>query len=162
MTKEAFAAFREITTRFPESKYAPDSLERMRYLTNALAGYEVHVARYYYNRGAYLAAANRAQATLTNYPKTPANEDALIVLVNSYDKLKMPQLRASNQIVVAILGQGRVAAADRGSDAMVEILVDRQGRAGRRFQARRRFHARRRSQARRRSHARRRFQVNVP
>jgi len=100
MTKEAFAAFREIATRFPDSKYAADSIERMRYLTNALAGYEVHVARYYYNRGAYVAAANRAQATLTNYPKTPANEDALIVLVNSYDKLQMPQLRDDAQRVL--------------------------------------------------------------
>ena len=100
MTKEAFAAFREIATRFPDSRYAPDSLERMRYLTNALAGYEVHVARYYYNRGAYVAAANRAQATLTNYPKTPANEDALILLVNSYDKLQMPQLRDDAQRIL--------------------------------------------------------------
>ena len=100
MTKEAFAAFREIATRFPDSKYAADSIERMRYLTNALAGHEVHVARYYYNRGAYVAAANRAQATLTNYPKTPANEDALIVLVNSYDKLQMPQLRDDAQRVL--------------------------------------------------------------
>jgi outer membrane protein assembly factor BamD len=100
MTKEAFAAFREIATRFPDSRYAADSIERMRYLTNALAGYEVHVARYYYNRGAYVAAANRAQATLTNYPKTPANEDALIVLVNSYDKLQMPQLRDDAQRIL--------------------------------------------------------------
>jgi outer membrane protein assembly factor BamD len=99
MTKEAFAAFREIATRFPDSRYAADSIERMRYLTNALAGYEVHVARYY-NRGAYVAAANRAQATLTNYPKTPANEDALIVLVNSYDKLQMLQLRDDAQRIL--------------------------------------------------------------
>ena len=89
MTKEAFGAFRELVTRFPDSKYAQDSAERMRYLTNALAGYEVHVARYYYNRGAYMAAVNRAQATLLNYPKTPANEDALILMVESYDKLGM-------------------------------------------------------------------------
>src|SRR6266567_234447 len=100
MTKESFGAFKELVTLFPNSKYAPDSIERMRYLTNALAGYEVHVARYYYNRGAYVAAANRAQATLTNYPKTPANEDALIVLVNSYDKLQMPQLRDDAQRVL--------------------------------------------------------------
>ncbi len=100
MTKEAFGAFREIATRFPDSRYAPDAIERMRYLTNALAGYEVHVARYYYNRGAYIAAANRAQATLTNYPKTPANEDALIVLVKSYDKLQMPQLRDDAQRIL--------------------------------------------------------------
>ncbi|TMG84107.1 MAG: outer membrane protein assembly factor BamD [Betaproteobacteria bacterium] len=93
MTKESFAAFRELATRFPDSRYAADAVERMRYLNNALAAYEVHVAEYYYNRGAYLAAVNRAQAALTNYPKTPANEDALIVLVRSYDRLGMPQLR---------------------------------------------------------------------
>jgi outer membrane protein assembly factor BamD len=93
MTKEAFGAFRELSTRFPDSRYAADSIERMRYLNNALAAYEVHVASYYYNRGAYVAAVNRAQAALTNYPKTPANEDALILLVQSYDRLGMPQLR---------------------------------------------------------------------
>ena len=110
MTKEAFAAFREVATRFPESRYAPDSIERMRYLTNALAGYEVHVARYYYNRGAYIAAANRAQAALTNYPKTPANEDALIVMVRSYDKLQMTQLRDDTQrILTETFPNGRSA-----------------------------------------------------
>ena len=93
MTKESFAAFRELATRFPDSRYAADAVERMRYLNNALSAYEVHVAEYYYNRGAYLAAVNRAQAALTNYPKTPANEDAMIVLVRSYDRLGMPQLR---------------------------------------------------------------------
>ncbi|HEY2865160.1 MAG TPA: outer membrane protein assembly factor BamD [Casimicrobiaceae bacterium] len=93
MTKEAYGAFRELVTRFPDSKYAQDAVERMRYLTNALAGYEVHVARYYYNRGAYVAAANRAQATLVNYPKTPANEDALILMMQSYDRVGMTQLR---------------------------------------------------------------------
>src|SRR3982751_5433296 len=87
-TRESFNAFKELVTRFPASRYAPDALERMRYLTNALANYEVHVARYYYTRGAYLAAANRARNAITNYPRTPANEDALIIMVESYDKLQ--------------------------------------------------------------------------
>ena len=65
----------ELVTRFPESKYAADSAQRMRYLVNALSAYEVHVADYYYRRGAYVAAVNRAQASLINYPQTPANED---------------------------------------------------------------------------------------
>ena len=93
MTRESFAAFKELVTRFPDSKYAADSVERMRYLTNAMSSYEVHVAEYYYRRGAYLAAANRAQASLLNYPRTPANEDALILMLNSYDKLGLNQLR---------------------------------------------------------------------
>jgi outer membrane protein assembly factor BamD len=92
-TRESFNAFKELVTRFPQSRYAGDALERMRYLTNALANYEVHVARYYYNRGAYVAAVNRARTAITNYPRTPANEDALILMVESYDKLDMPQLR---------------------------------------------------------------------
>ena len=93
MTRESFGAFKELVTRFPESKYAADSVDRMRYLTNALGMYEVHVGRYYYNRGAYLAAVNRAATTVTNFPQTPANEQALILMVQGYDKLGMPQLR---------------------------------------------------------------------
>jgi outer membrane protein assembly factor BamD len=100
MTRESYAAFRELVTKFPNSKYTKDSYIRMRYLTNELAAYEVHVARYYYNRGAYIAAVNRAQLTLTTYPRTPANEDALIVLVDSYDKLGLPKLRDDNERVL--------------------------------------------------------------
>ena len=72
----------------------------MRYLTNSLALYEVKVARYYYNRGAYIAAVNRAQTSLTTYPRTPANEDALDVLVQSYDKLELLLLRDDAQRVL--------------------------------------------------------------
>jgi outer membrane protein assembly factor BamD len=100
MTRESFGAFKELVARFPESKYAADSVERMRYLTNALSTYEVRVADYYYRRGAYVAAANRAQASLLNYPQTPANEDALILMVRSYDKLGLTQLRDDAQRVL--------------------------------------------------------------
>jgi outer membrane protein assembly factor BamD len=91
--RESFAAFKELSIKFPDSRYTVDAIDRMRYLTNALALYEVKVARYYYNRGAYVAALNRAQAAITLYPRTPANEDALDVLAKSYDKLGMTQLR---------------------------------------------------------------------
>jgi outer membrane protein assembly factor BamD len=100
LTKESFGAFKELVTRFPESKYAEDSLVRMRFLTNALGAYEVHVAEYYYRRGAYVAAVNRAQSALVNYPRTPSNEDALIVLIRSYDALGMTQLRDDSQRVL--------------------------------------------------------------
>jgi outer membrane protein assembly factor BamD len=100
LTKESFQAFKDLVTLFPDSRYAPDSLARMRFLTNALGTYEVKVAEYYYRRGAYVAAINRAQAALTNYPRTPCNEDALIVLVRSYDALGMPQLRDDAQRVL--------------------------------------------------------------
>src|SRR6266571_3635673 len=100
LTRESFNAFKELVTKFPDSRYASDAVERMRYLTNALSSYEVHVAIYYFDRGAYLAAANRAEASLINYPKTPANEDALIVMVQAYDKLGLPQLRDDAQRVL--------------------------------------------------------------
>jgi len=78
--------------KFPQSNYAEDAQIRMRYLTNALGMYEVHVATYYYDRGAYVAAANRAQASLVNHPRTPSNEMALDLMVKSYRKLGLTQL----------------------------------------------------------------------
>jgi outer membrane protein assembly factor BamD len=92
-TRESFAAFKEVVTRFPESKYAPDATARMRYLVNALAAHEVHVARYYMKRGAYLAAANRAQFAIRHYAQAPATEEAVFVLVLAYDRLGMNDLR---------------------------------------------------------------------
>ena len=65
----------------------------MNYLVNALASHEIHVARYYMKRGAYVAAANRAQFSLSNYPQAPANEEGLLIMVNAYDKLGMVELR---------------------------------------------------------------------
>jgi len=91
--QESFDTFRELITRFPESRYAEDAQLRMQYLVNSLAAYQVHVARYYYRRGAYIAAVNRAQAAITDYPDTPAIEEALYLLARSYDALGMNDLR---------------------------------------------------------------------
>ena len=90
--KEAFESFSELATRFPDSRYAADARARMRYTVNALAQYDVHVARYYYTRGAYVAAIDRAQEAIANYHDAPALEEALYILVQSYTKLKMPKL----------------------------------------------------------------------
>jgi len=90
--REAFESFKELIARFPDSKYAPDSIKRMNYLVNALASLEVHVARYYYKRGAYIAAANRAQVAVETYPQAPAIEEALYILVLAYEKLEMKEL----------------------------------------------------------------------
>jgi outer membrane protein assembly factor BamD len=91
--REAFDAFKELATRFPDSKYTSDAIARMKYLVNALASHEVHVARYYMKRNAYLAAINRAQFALKNYPDAPATEEALFVMVKAYDLLGMNDLR---------------------------------------------------------------------
>ncbi len=98
--KESFEAFREVSTRFPESKYAPDSLLRMTYIVNALAQYEVHVARYYFTRGAYIAAINRAQIAVNDYREVPAAEEALFIMMRSYDALGMAQLRDDTRRVM--------------------------------------------------------------
>ena len=66
--KESFESFKELATRFPDSRYTPDARARMTYIVNSLAQYEVHVARYYYSRGAYVAAINRAQHAADRLP----------------------------------------------------------------------------------------------
>lgn len=91
--RESFESFKELATRFPESKYTPDAVARMKYLVNALASHEVHVARYYFKRGAYVAAVNRSQEALKRYPQAPASEEALILMVKSYEILGMTDLR---------------------------------------------------------------------
>jgi outer membrane protein assembly factor BamD len=92
-SRESFDAFRDLVQRFPQSKYAQDSIDRMSYLVNSLAAHEVHVAKYYMKRGAYVAAANRVQYALKTYPNAPANEEGLLILVQAYDKLGMTDLR---------------------------------------------------------------------
>jgi outer membrane protein assembly factor BamD len=92
-TREAFAAFKALVDKFPNSKYAPDSISRMKYLINAMAAYEVHVANYYFRRGSYLAALNRAQGAVADYSDAPSREEALYIMVRSYDRLGMLELR---------------------------------------------------------------------
>ena len=91
--RDSFDSFKELVTRYPDSKYTPDAIARMKYLVNTLAAYEVHVAQYYMRRGAYIAAANRAQYALLNYPQAPAIEEALFIMVKAYDALGMTTLR---------------------------------------------------------------------
>jgi outer membrane protein assembly factor BamD len=98
--QESFAAFKDLLTRFPTSRYAADSRLRMHYLLDSLAKYEIHVAKYYLRRGAYIAAVNRAKEVLTQYPNTPSIHDALLILVKGYDALGMKKLRDDAQRVL--------------------------------------------------------------
>jgi outer membrane protein assembly factor BamD len=90
--KSSYEAFKELTVRFPDSKYTPEARQRMMHIVNALASYEVHVARYYASRGAHVAAVNRAQQAISEYQGVPAVEEALAILVSSYKTLGMTAL----------------------------------------------------------------------
>ncbi len=84
---ESFESFSTLTTRYPNSQYAPDSLKRMQYLKNRLALYEVHVAQYYMKRGAWVAAANRGRYVVENLQETPAVPEALGIMAEAYEEL---------------------------------------------------------------------------
>ncbi|MEP7297216.1 MAG: outer membrane protein assembly factor BamD [Burkholderiales bacterium] len=91
--RDSYQSFKQLVDQFPQSLYADDSRVRMNYIVNALAAYEVHVARYYYRRGAYVAAANRAQVVVAEFQQSPSSEEALYLMVQSYDKLGLTELR---------------------------------------------------------------------
>ncbi len=98
--RDAWQAFKQLVDQFPQSRYAADARLRMNHILHTLAAHEVHVARYYFRRGAYLAAANRAQSAVTEYQQAPAVEEALFILVQSYDKLQMTSLRDAAERVL--------------------------------------------------------------
>lgn len=91
--RESFDAFKDLVARFPNSKYSDDARLRLNYLINSIAMNEVHVARMYLQRGAYVAAVNRAQTAVRDFQGSPATEEALYIMVQGYDKLGMPELR---------------------------------------------------------------------
>jgi outer membrane protein assembly factor BamD len=100
--KDSYQSFRTLLERFPQSRYAPDARLRLDFIVTALARSELRTAQYYYRRGAYLAAANRAQQTLKDYPKTAATRDALELLARSYDQLGLATLRDDTRRILAL------------------------------------------------------------
>jgi outer membrane protein assembly factor BamD len=99
--RESFETFKDLVGRFPGSRYANDARERMIYLVEALARHEIRVARDYISRGAYLAAANRAQDAIVRFPNSPTHREALEVLVEAYDRMGLPDLRDDAKKVLA-------------------------------------------------------------
>jgi outer membrane protein assembly factor BamD len=90
--RDSFNDFTQLVKKFPDSRYTPDATQRLIFLHNMLAKYEINAAEYYMKRGAYLAAANRAKYVIENYARTPAAQDALKVLVRAYTKMGMGDL----------------------------------------------------------------------
>lgn len=118
--RESFASFKELVTRFPNSKYVPDATERMRYLVNALADHEMHAARYYMKRQAYLAAINRCQYVIENYQETPAVEEALVTMVSAYELLGIDDLKQDTlRVLQANYPQSRFSGKNAPSDQRI-------------------------------------------
>jgi outer membrane protein assembly factor BamD len=106
---KSFAAFRTVVTEYPKSAYAYDARQRMVYLRDRLAGYDVEVARYYLKRGAYIGAARRARLVIDDYEGAPATKDALAIMIVAYDRLGMTALADEARRVYAANYTGQVA-----------------------------------------------------
>jgi outer membrane protein assembly factor BamD len=94
--RDSYNEFAQLTSRFPTSRYAPDAKQRMIYLRNLLAAYEIHVAHYYLKRHAYVAAANRGRYVVENFQETPAVGDGLAVMTEAYQRLTLNELAATS------------------------------------------------------------------
>lgn len=105
----AYDAFSDLVRRFPDSRYVDDARQRMVYLRNRLATYENHVARYYLDRGAYLAAANRAKYAIEHYPGAPQLEESLALMIEAYDALGLGDLaRDAERVLEENFGEAAV------------------------------------------------------
>jgi outer membrane protein assembly factor BamD len=115
-TLKSFSTFQELVRRFPNSEYVPDAHQRMIFLRNRLAEYENHVAAYYIERGAYVAAINRAKYALEHYPGAPELAGTLALMIVAYENLGMQDLATDAR---------RVLAESFGEEAVAEIAAQR-------------------------------------
>lgn len=100
--RQSLLAFRDLTKRFPDSKYAPDAHQRIAYLINLMAKYEIHVANHYYKNEAYVATVNRAKYVLENFQTTPSTEDALGIMSMAYFKMGYERLMLDSERVLKL------------------------------------------------------------
>jgi outer membrane protein assembly factor BamD len=99
--RKSFEAFQQLIEKFPHSDYVSDSRQRMVFLRNRLADFELHVALYYMRRGAYVGAINRAKYCVENFDGAPAVKGSMKVLVDAYRDLQMMDLAANAERVYA-------------------------------------------------------------
>ena len=114
--RDSYQSFKQLVDQYPQSLYADDSRARMNYIVNSLAAYEVHVARYYFRRGAFVAAANRAQIVVADFQQSPSAQEALYLLAESYDKLGLTELRDdANRVLLKNFPASTLATQGAGS-----------------------------------------------
>ena len=101
-TLHSFEDFNELVNKYPDSRYTPDSRQRMIYLRDNLSRAQLHVAEFYLERGAYVAAINRSKDILEKYQRTPAAGDALAIMTISYKSLGQDQLAGDTERVLKL------------------------------------------------------------
>ncbi|WAD28511.1 outer membrane protein assembly factor BamD [Stutzerimonas nitrititolerans] len=124
--RDSFNEFAQLTTRYPNSRYAPDAKARMVYLRNLLAANEIHVAHYYLKRQAYVAAANRGRYVVENFQGTPSVGDGLAVMTEAYQRLKLNDLAASS-LETLTLNYPEHASLEDGKFVPLEQEADNRG-----------------------------------
>jgi outer membrane protein assembly factor BamD len=100
--RDSYNEFSQLTNRYPNSRYAPDAKQRMIYLRNLLAAYEVHVAHYYLKRQSYVAALNRGRYIVENFQETPAVADGLAIMTEAYQHLALPDLAQTSLVTLQL------------------------------------------------------------
>ncbi len=126
-TMKSFSTFQELIRRFPDSEYVPDARQRMVFLRNRLTRYENYVAEYYINRGAYVAAINRAKYALEHYPGAPELEQTMTIMIGAYEKLGMQDLATDAKRVYAATWGGGEQPTERA--AQVPAPAEAEARA---------------------------------
>lgn len=111
--RSSFNDFAELLRRYPDSSYAPDARQRMLYLVNDLAGYEMTIAEYYWRRGAYVAAAGRAKYVVENYQQSDRLPDALAMLTRCYTALGQEDLAADTRRILDLTAPGHVSGSEQ-------------------------------------------------
>jgi outer membrane protein assembly factor BamD len=114
----SFNDFAELIRRFPDSKYAADAHQRMLYLRNNLSKYQIHIAKYYMKRGAYLAAANRANRVVTQFQRTDTMQEALEIMIDAYTRLGLKELADdAKRVLLLNLENGRLTKSSQNQDS---------------------------------------------
>jgi outer membrane protein assembly factor BamD len=99
--RKAIEALSQLLRQHPDSVYASDAHRRMRMANRVLARHSLHVARYYYDRAAFVAVVNRCRRILTQHPGTPATEAALGLMARGYARLGLPELADTSLAILA-------------------------------------------------------------
>jgi outer membrane protein assembly factor BamD len=101
ITELALTAFKELTVRFPKSKYAKDAQVKIDLTYDHLAGKEMEIGRYYHKKRQYLAAINRFRQVVETYQTTTHVPEALHRLTEAY-------------LAIGIVGEARKTASVLG------------------------------------------------